>query len=145
MIMPHPHSGGKNILFPALIALLAAPHAEASRSSKNYFYSAFSGSHNSAGITLYNKMDAPAGGIGSGYVRRNANGDLVITVPQNTAGRYRIRFFDERGTLLFEIRHIRDPLLIVEKYNFEHAGLFVYELYRDTVLIERSKFSIRKD
>jgi len=83
--------------------------------------------------------------MSSGYVRRNADGDLVITVPQNTAGRYKIRFFEEHGMLLFEIRQIRDPLLIVEKYNFEHAGQFVYELYRDTVLIERMQFSIRKD
>ena len=83
--------------------------------------------------------------MSSGYVRRNANGDLVITVPQNSAGRYKIRFFDEYGRLLFEIRQIRDPLLIVEKYNFEHAGQFVYELYRDAVLIERMSFSIRKE
>ena len=83
--------------------------------------------------------------MSSGYVHRNANGDLVITVPQNTAGRYKIRFFGERGMLLFEIRQIRDPLLIVEKYNFEHAGQFVYELYRDAVLIERVQFSIRKE
>jgi hypothetical protein len=145
MIMPYPHLMGRNLSFLVLIALLAAPDAQASPSSKKYFHSAIWRSHNSPGYTLYNKKDVPPGWMSSGYVRRNANGDLVITVPQNTAGRYKIRFFDEHSMLLFEIRQIRDPLLIVEKYNFEHAGQFVYELYRDAVLIERTQFSIRRE
>lgn len=32
---------------------------------------------------------------------------------------------------------VRAPLLIVEKYNFIHAGQFFYELYRDTALVEK--------
>ncbi|MBS1604080.1 MAG: hypothetical protein JST42_15535 [Bacteroidetes bacterium] len=143
--MPYPKPRGRNLSFLVLIALLAAPGAQASPSSKNYFHSAFWRSHNSPRYALYIKRDNPPGGLSSGYVRRNANGDLVITVPQNTAGRYKIRFFDEHRMLLFEIRQIRDPMLIVEKYNFEHAGQFVYELYRDAVLVETTKFSIRKE
>ena len=142
--MLYPASGRRNLSFLALIALLAALDAQASPPSKKYFNSFFWRSHNSPGYTLYNKDMAPEP-MSSGYIRRNANGDLVITVPQNSAGRYKIRFFDEHGGLLFEIRQIRDPLLIVEKYNFEHAGQFVYELYRDAVLIERMSFSIRKE
>ncbi|HEY4337762.1 MAG TPA: hypothetical protein VGM89_17735, partial [Puia sp.] len=57
-------------------------------------------------------------------------------------GRYRIRFFDDRQAFLFEIRQIHDPLLIIEKYNFGHAGRFVYELYRDNGLVEKSSFQI---
>lgn len=143
--MSHPYPRAGNLSFLVLVALFAAPRAQASRSSKNFFHSAFGRSHNSPDFTLYNKRDTALGSMSSGYVHRNANGDLVITVPHNTAGRYKIRFFGEHGMLLFEIRQIRDPLLIVEKYNFEHAGQFVYELYRDAVLIERVQFSIRKE
>jgi len=143
--MSYPCSRAGNLSFLVLFVLFAAPHAQAGRSSKNYFHSAFWRSHNSPGYTLYNKRDTALGSTSWGYVHRNANGDLVITVPPNSAGRYKIRFFNERGMLLFEIRQIRDPLLIVEKYNFEHAGQFVYELYRDAVLIERAQFSIRKE
>ena len=142
--MPYPESGGRKLSFFALIVLLAAVEARASCPCKKNLHSFFPGSHNSSSSTLY-KRDTAFGLPGTGYVRRNASGDLVIAVPETAAGRYKIRFFDERGTLLFEIRQIRDPLLIVEKYNFEHAGQFVYELYRDTVLVERMSFSIRKE
>ena len=78
-------------------------------------------------------------------VRHEKNGDVVIAVPSRFLGRYRIRFFGEDNGLLFEIRQIQDPLLIVEKYNFGHAGLFRYELYRDNNLVERSSFRINPD
>lgn len=78
----------------------------------------------------------------SGIVRHEKNGDVVITVPAGSAGHYKIRFFDQANSLLFEIRQINDPLLIVEKYNFRHAGQFQYELYRDNSLIEKSSFRI---
>ena len=57
-------------------------------------------------------------------------------------GRYRVRFYDEENILLFEIRQIRDPLLIVEKYNFRCAGVFQYEVYRDNELVEKNSFRI---
>jgi len=78
----------------------------------------------------------------SGLVRHEKNGDIVIAIPATAMARYRVRFFDEKEALLFEIRQIRDPLLIVEKYNFGHAGLFRYELYRDSTLVENSHFRI---
>jgi hypothetical protein len=81
----------------------------------------------------------------SGFIHRERNGDLVIAIPNVVRERYKIRFFDEEDHFLFEVRQIRDPMLIVEKYNFQHTGLFQYELYRENLLIERSTFLIRKD
>ena len=67
---------------------------------------------------------------------------MIISIPAGLQGRYRIRFFGDDKGLLFEIRQIQDPVLIVEKYNFRHAGLFQYELYRDKDLVEKSSFRI---
>jgi len=90
---------------------------------------------------LYNR-DTVLASRWSGIVRHEKNGDIVIAPPANALGRYRIRFFDDKKAFLFEIRQIQDPLLIIEKYNFGHAGKFVYELYRDNGLVERVSFQI---
>lgn len=82
--------------------------------------------------------------IASKYVRKEKNSDLAIRVP-SFRGRYRIRFFDDRDQFLFEIRQIRDSLLIVEKVNFRHTGLFRYELYKDNLLVERNSFTIKSN
>ena len=75
-------------------------------------------------------------------VRCNRIGDVVITIPWDIPGQYRVRFYDEENLLLFEIRQIRDPLLIVEKYNFRRAGIFQYEVFRNSELVEKSSFRI---
>ena len=86
------------------------------------------------------------GNVGSsGYVRREKNSDLMITIPETVRGKYRIRFLDAGNNFLFEIRQIKDALLIVEKYNFGHAGWFQYELYKDNALVERNTFLIKTD
>ena len=82
--------------------------------------------------------------ISSRYVRRERNSDLAIVVP-DLCGKYKVRFFDGQDQFLFEIRQIRDSLLIVEKANFRHAGRFQYEIYRDNVLVERNTFIIKTD
>ena len=93
------------------------------------------------GIKEIKHMEGPL----SRYIRREKNSDLVIAVPGAENGKYRIRFFDEEDRFLFEIRQIRDSILIVEKLNFQHAGLFQYELYRGEGLVERNTFIIKKD
>jgi hypothetical protein len=90
---------------------------------------------------LYNR-DTALANRSSGIVRHERNGDIIITPPANALGRYRIRFFDDRQAFLFEIRQIQDTLLIIEKYNFGHAGRYVYELYRDNGLVEKASFQI---
>jgi len=88
--------------------------------------------------------DSKEGGV-SGFIRRERNGDIIIAIPTVEREKYKIRFFDDDDHFLFEVRQIRDPMLIVEKYNFQHTGMFQYELYRENLLIERSTFLIRKD
>jgi hypothetical protein len=129
--------------------------------AENYFHSTPSGSHIFVNYSLYKYSGDTAllnNGVRSGaaaretsdpasagFIRRERNGDLVIAIPNVTREKYKIRFFDDDNNFLFEVRQIRDPLLIVEKYNFQHTGSFQYELYRESVLIERNTFLIRKD
>jgi hypothetical protein len=132
----------------SLAALLLLTASGKAFSAQVFFQSAAYASHNLLNYPLYkgdtvlsNNRDLP----GAGFIRRERNGDLVITVPNPAREKYGIRFFDDENRFLFEVRQIRDPLLIVEKYNFQHAGMFHYELYRENLLIERSSFFIRKE
>jgi hypothetical protein len=87
------------------------------------------------------KKDGPA----SGYIHRERNSDLVIEIPDGASGRYWLRFYDGQNLFLFEIKPIRDAYLVVEKYNFTHAGTFQYELYKDELVIERNSFLIKRE
>jgi len=118
---------GKTLISGIALLLLVAGRAEANNRLEN---------------ALYIPGDSALTAGHSGVIRHEKNGDVVIALPANALGRYRVRFFDDRNVLLFEIRQIRDPLLIIEKYNFGHAGRFQYELYWDNGLVEKASFQI---
>lgn len=147
--MPHPLSWKEKMLaFPAM-AILLATGARADK-GHSFLYSSACDSHISGISTLYiSGKDTgwlcPAEErIPSRYVRKEKNSDLVIVVPV-VREKYKIRFFDDRDQFLFEIKQIRDSLLIVEKVNFRHAGLFQYELFKDNALVERNRFIIKSN
>ena len=119
-------SSGKTLISGIALLLLVTLRAEANNRFEN---------------ALYTRDSALTNGH-SGVIRSARNGDIVIALPADAMGRYRVRFFDDKNVLLFEIRQIRDPLLIIEKYNFGHAGRFRYELYRDNGLVEKESFLI---
>ncbi len=66
-------------------------------------------------------------------------------MPDSQKKKYSIRFFDEDGTPLFEIKKITEPYLILDKVNFVHSGLFNFEVYANGLLVEKHKFYIPKD
>jgi hypothetical protein len=162
--MPYPlHRLGK-LLFPGISLLLLAAHpasaafddadapfavaataAAAHVAPARIFFHSTVGAPHILGISALYYIDTAQSYPAAGMVSRERNGNLVIAVPPTLLGRYKIRFFDESHYFLFEIKQIRDARLIVEKNNFQHAGLFQYELYRDNTLIERSSFLIRRD
>jgi len=158
--MPYPLSQKDKILSLIISALLITTGVNAGPANI-FLHSSNSRSHISTKSPLYNSggniewiriPDTPGikegkhtDGPSSRYIRREKNSDLVIAVPDAENGRYRIRFFDDKDRFLFEIKQIRDSLLIVEKLNFQHAGLFQYELYRGESLVERNTFIIKKD
>lgn len=139
--MPYPLRQPGKYLFSGVAFALLAIGAKAAGPSQNSGDCAPFCPHIFRNYALYTKGTSLAGRH-SGIVRHERNGDVVIRVPSGSSGRYKVRFFDEANALLFEVRQIREAPLIVEKYNFVHAGVFRYELYCDNSLIEKSRFRI---
>ncbi len=71
--------------------------------------------------------------------------NVIISLPDAEKKKYSIKFFEEDGTFLFEIKKITETYLTLDKVNFVHAGLFNFEIYADGLLIEKHKFYIPKD
>jgi len=128
-------------LFSWIVLALPATGVKGAIPAENFGDCARFAPHISSNFALY-KGDTSLEQRQSGIVRHQRNGNVVIVVPSGSAGHYKVRFFDGTNALLFEIREIGDSPLIVEKYNFVHAGVFRYELYRDNRLIERRRFRI---
>ena len=71
---------------------------------------------------------------------------------QRSSGRYseesrndNNRFFDENHKSLFNIQHVTQTQLLLDKTDFMHSGWFYFELYENDRLKERNKFYIPKD
>jgi len=80
----------------------------------------------------------------SQYVFTNTKGYVTIMLPQARQRRYRIIFFDDDGSELFQIRSIKEMELVLDKTNFIHAGWFSFELFEDDKLKERNRFLLSK-
>jgi hypothetical protein len=149
MFNPTPWKGSLLSVSVLSLLLIAAGSASRIKKSSHSFNSNRLNSHNNSllytGDTdLVGTIDTPVR-FPARYVRREKNNDLVIEIPDVANGKYKIRFLDEQNVFLFEIRQIRDTFLVVEKYNFLHAGMFRYELYKDNQMIDKSSFIINKE
>lgn len=83
--------------------------------------------------------------IPSKLVYTGKENNVIISLPDAEKKKYSIKFFEQDGTPLFEIKKITEPYLTLDKVNFVHAGLFSFEVYADGLLIEKHKFYIPKD
>lgn len=81
----------------------------------------------------------------SAYVFTGKYGNIHLALPEADKRHYAVKFFDETNKLLFEVAAIKDPVLIVDKTNFLHAGWFRFELYEEGKLKEKNKLFIPKD
>jgi hypothetical protein len=81
----------------------------------------------------------------SQYVFTSKEANVNIAVPDADKKKYSVKFLEADGSALFEIKEIKQPLLIVDKTNFVHSGWFRFELYEDGKLKEKNKFFIPKD
>jgi hypothetical protein len=139
--MSYPLNRPAKLLFSGIAALLLGFCTFAAPGVEKYPPTISSGPHIYPVFTFY-KRDTAQARVYSDIVRHAKNGDVIIAIPAGGRERYKIRFFGVDQALLFEIRQIQDPVLIVEKYNFGHAGMFQYELYRDNNMVERNNFRI---
>ncbi len=81
----------------------------------------------------------------SHHVYTGKDNNVIISLPDESRKKYSIRFYQEDGTFLFEIPKINQNYLTLDKANFLRAGLFIFELYDNHIIIERHKFFIPKD
>lgn len=81
----------------------------------------------------------------SRYVFVNSEGFINISLPKVEEKKFRIHFFEDDGKPLFEINHVRESPLILDKSSFIHSGWFNFELYEDGQLKEKNKFYLPKD
>ncbi len=81
----------------------------------------------------------------SKYVFTEKDGNIKISLTDAGSKKYSLKFFEEDYTEIFEIKHISDSLVIMDKTNFIHSGWFLFELYEDGKLREKHKFYVPKD
>jgi len=79
------------------------------------------------------------------FVHTNAQGHVMIVLPENKTNSYTIKFFKDDGTPLFTMNKVKESQLILDKTNFQKAGWFRFELYENDTLKEKHKFLIPKD
>ena len=77
------------------------------------------------------------------YTGRDNN--VIIDLPDAEKKKYSIKFFEEDGSPIFELKKITESYLTLDKVNFLHTGLFNFEIYSDDVLVEKHKVYIPKD
>ena len=81
----------------------------------------------------------------SNYIYVNKDGYIYIALPHIADKKYSIKFFEDNGSSLFEIRNVKESPLILEKANFVHSGWFLFELYEDNKLKEKNRIYLPKD
>jgi hypothetical protein len=79
------------------------------------------------------------------HVFTNGDGFVQIYLADAAQKNYRLRVFDEGHQPVFNIQHVKEAQLLLDKTNFVHSGWFYFELYENDRLSERSKFYVPKD
>lgn len=93
-------------------------------------------------LSPYKLIDAFKASV---YIYVNKEGLINVALPLVNEKKYRIKFFEENGTSLFDIPIVKESPLILDKSNFVHSGWFQFELYEDNKLKEKNKLYIPKD
>ncbi|HMK25064.1 MAG TPA: hypothetical protein VK483_03475 [Chitinophagaceae bacterium] len=80
------------------------------------------------------------------HVFTSRDGYVRINLPDDEKSKkYSIKFFEETGVFLFELKEIKEKDFKIDKTNFYHAGWFRFELYENGKLLEKHKFYLEKD
>lgn len=79
------------------------------------------------------------------YVFTDDRGYVNIQLPLTKQHHYKIIFTDSSGLAVFEIKHVKEEELFLDKVNFIHAGWFNFELFEDEKIKEKNKVFISKE
>lgn len=80
------------------------------------------------------------------HVYTNRDGYVRINLPDDEKSKkFSIKFFEDTGAFLFELKEIKEKDFKIDKTNFYHAGWFGFELYENGKLLEKHKFYLEKD
>lgn len=79
------------------------------------------------------------------YVYTQKDGYVFINLPDAEKEKYHLKFYEDDGSFLFEIKGITEPALTLDKTNFLHGGWFRFELFNNNKLVEKHKFYLPKD
>lgn len=81
--------------------------------------------------------------IRSRYIFSNPfTGHVNIEIANAKANNYSVLFFNSKNEKLFEIPKINDDKIIVDKRNFQQAGVFKFELYKNKTKFETGFITI---
>jgi hypothetical protein len=83
--------------------------------------------------------------VPSKHVYTGKDNNVIISLPDYAKNKYSIKFYEDNGSFLFELKKIPEAYLTLDKVNFGHSGLFIFEIYNNRIIIERHKFYIPKD
>jgi hypothetical protein len=81
----------------------------------------------------------------SRFVYTDRDGNVIIDLFDAARKHYEVKFFEEDQTPIFEIKKVKDPMLIIDKVTFMRSGWFRFELYEEGKLKETHKVFIPKD
>jgi len=80
----------------------------------------------------------------SPFLFTNREGNVVVAIPQRPGGRFSVHFFLPEGTPLFQFDMQQEPILILDKVNFQRSGWFDFEIRHDGRARERNRIFIPK-
>jgi hypothetical protein len=83
--------------------------------------------------------------VPSKYVYTLKDGYIRISLPEDPAKKYNIKFFTLGDEFLFELKDIQEKNFKIDKANFYHAGWFKFELYEDEELKEKNRFYLPRE
>ena len=96
-------------------------------------------------ISEIQQPSVKTGFVPSKMVYTGKDNNVIIALPDAEKKKYSIKFFEEDGSPIFELKKIAESYLTLDKVNFLHSGLFNFEIYLDNVLVEKHKVYIPKD
>ena len=81
----------------------------------------------------------------SAFIYINPGGNLMLILPTPEKKHFSFLVYKEDGTLLFNMKNIKESKLLIDRSNFMSSGWFNYELYDGQKPKEKSKFFIPPD